>query len=774
MKKSVQGLTPLMGLLILTNVYAEDKQAVELDIIEVIGASPIQAGGISIDKIPANVQTVSAEELQKAQSLSMADYMNRYMGSVNINDAQNNPFQPDIQYRGFTASPLMGLPQGLAVYVNGIRFNEPFGDTVQWDLIPEGAIDSMALQPASNPAFGLNSLGGSITVNTKTGFSAPGHHFEAIGGSWDRHSEEIISGWNNGTFGYFVDAKYFSEEGWRDHSRSEVQQGLSTLSWRTNDSSLDLTLAAADNELRGNGAVPEELLKKDHKAVFTHPDITRNRMLLASLDGSTWLNEHSELSGNMYFRRNKIRTYNGDGSEFEECSEPGNAGLLCEETITGGEEVLEDIDGNLVPVDDAFDGGTINTSETKQHSFGFALQTAFDYQLFNHDNYFLVGSSFDRGKVKYKADTELGELTNNRGVDPSGTLLEDSRVRLDTKTDTYSFYLTDTFSVTDKLDVTVSARYNHTRIEMDDKYGTELNGTHTYDRINPAAGFTYAFMPELTVYGNYSEATRVPTPMELSCANPDAPCKLPNAFVSDPPLDQVVATTWEAGFRGQFDNLLDGSLNWNVGVFHTINDDDIIFQSTSAGATNAGYFDNIGKTRRQGIEVGLSTNFFERWRISTNYSYIDAEYRTAFKSNSPSNPESDANGDIQVERGDDIPGIPNHLFKFATDFDVLPEWTIGMDMIYNGSQYLRGDEANLNSKLGDYMVFNLNTEYRFNKHITIFGKLDNVFDRRYKNFGTYGETGDVLAGIGLPENEEARFVGIGAPRAGWVGIRLSL
>ena len=181
-----------------------------------------------------------------------------------------------------------------------------------------------------------------------------------------------------------------------------------------------MTLAAADNELRGNGAVPEELLKMDHKAVFTHPDITRNRMLLASLDGSTWLNEHSELSGNMYYRRNKIRTHNGDGSEFEECSAP-NAGLLCEETITGGEEILEDIYGNQIADDDAFEGGTINTSETKQHSFGFALQTAFDYQLFNRDNYLLVGSSFDRGKVKYKADTELGALTNNRGVDPSGT-----------------------------------------------------------------------------------------------------------------------------------------------------------------------------------------------------------------------------------------------------------------------------------------------------------------------------------------------------------------
>ncbi len=773
MNKRVQGLATLLSVLALTDVTAEDKKVIELDTVDVIGVSPITAGGISIDKIPSNVQTATAEDLQKAQSLSMADYMNHHMGSVNINDAQNNPFQPDVQYRGFTASPLLGLPQGLAVYVNGIRFNEPFGDVVHWDLIPEGAINSMVLQPASNPAFGLNSLGGSIAVKTKTGFSNPGHHLEVQGGSWERHSEEISSGWNNGNFAYFVDAKYFSEQGWRDHSESEVMQGLGTLSWRNDSSNLDLTLAAADNELRGNGAVPEELLAISHKAIFTQPDITRNRMFLASLNGSTWLNDHSELSGNMYFRRNKVRTFNGDGSEFEECSAP-NDGLLCEETVTGGEEILVDTNGNQVTEEDEFEGGTINTSESIQRSFGFALQSAFDYQVLGHDNYLLVGASFDRGTVHYSADTELGELNMERGIDPSGVFLEESLVRLNTETDTYSFYLTDTLSLTDQLAVTVSARYNHTRVVMEDQDGTELNGNHTFDRINPAAGFTYKVIPELTVYGNYSESTRVPTPVELSCADPNDPCKLPNAFVADPPLEQVVATTWEAGLRGYLTGIMQGQINWNIGLFQTVNEDDIIFQSTSAGAVNAGYFDNIGDTRRRGIELGLGGDFFDRWRMSANYSYIDAEFRTAYKSNSPSNPMRDANDDIQVLPGDTIPGVPNHLFKFATDVDVLPEWTLGMDMIYNGSQFLRGDEANLNGKLGAYMVFNLSTEYRFNEHLTLFGKLDNVLDRRYKNFGTYGETGEVLTGVGIAEIEEARFLGIGAPRAGWIGVRLSL
>ncbi len=755
-------------------VIAEQSDRIELDTLQVINASPISNSGIDIDKIPSNIQVATADDLSKAQSISLAEYLNRYLGSVNINDAQNNPFQPDIQYRGFTASPLLGLPQGLAVYFNGIRFNEPFADTVNWDLIPEGAIETVALQPATNPLFGLNSLGGSIAVDTKTGFTSPGHNLEIIAGSWDRHSEEISSGWNNGTFAYFIDAKYLSEQGWRDHSRSEVKNALSTLSWKNETSNLDLTLAAADNELRGNGAVPEELLNVAHKAVFTQPDITRNRFFLASLDGNHWLNDEIELSGNMYFRRNKTRTFNGDGSEFEDCEEEENAGFLCEEEGGDEEEVLIDLDGNPVIEDDAFEGGTINTTESIQRSFGFALQSAFHYQVLGHDNYLLAGATFDRNTVHFSQDTELGALNDSRGVDASGVFLEEAQVRLNTETDTYSFFITDTFSITEDLLLTASARYNHTRIVMEDQLGTELNGNHTFDRVNPAVGLTYKVLPELTVYGSYNESTRAPTPVELSCADPEAPCRLPNAFVADPPLEQVVTTTWEAGLRGDLILFQNNPLKWNLSFFHSINDDDIIFQSTSSGATNAGFFDNIGRTRRRGIEVGLLTRLFDRLTVSANYSLIDAEFRTPFNSNSPSNPLRDGNDDIQVKSGDQIPGIPYHLFKLATDVEIIPEWTFGMDMIYNGKQYLRGDEANLTNKLNDYFVFNLKTEYEINSHFTIFGRLDNLLDRRYKNFGTFGETGDVLSDLGFEEDEEARFLGIGAPRAGWVGIRISL
>ncbi|ATG89684.1 TonB-dependent receptor [Methylomonas koyamae] len=765
MNKIAVGVLPWFSLLPLAAAIAAETSG-KLDAVEVVAVTPLQFGGIDVNKIPAHVQTVSADQLQEAQALSLAEYMNRYLGSVNINDAQNNPLQPDVQYRGFSASPLMGLPQGLAVYVNGIRFNEPFGDMVNWDLIPNGAIENMALQPASNPAFGLNALGGSISVNTKTGFSAPGHRFEAQGGSWDRHSEEISSGWNNGTWGYFLDFKYFNEKGWRAHSPSEAKQGFGTLSWRGVKSSLDLSIAGTENTLRGNGALPQQMLAYGRDQVFTHPDITRNRMLLVSLDGDTWLNDHNQLSGTMYYRRNKIGTYNGDGSEFDDCG-----GFMCEED---GVTQLEDLNENPIPASDALEGGTINTSSTLQQSFGFALQDAFDHKIFGRNNHLVGGASFDYGNARYHADTQLGSLTADRGVAGGGVLIEDAHVRLTTETDHYGVFLTDTYSLTDKLDVTVSGRYNQSHIKLRDHVGEDLNGSHSFDRFNPAAGFTYAVMPELTLFGNYSESSRVPTPMELSCANPNDPCRLPNAFVSDPPLKQVVANTFETGLRGRLKNLLPGYLDWNLALFRTINNDDIIFKSTGGVGSNLGYFDNVGSTLRQGVELGLNGNFYERWRWSTHYTYIDASFETGFLSSSPNNPMADGNGDIVVQPGDKLPGIPAHQFKFSTDFDIVSAWTLGMDMNYNSSQYLRGDEANLTAKLPAFVVFNLRSEYRFNPNVTLFGRVTNLFDRDYANFGTWGNTGDVLDGLGLPGDQQSRFVGVGAPRAAWIGIRLTL
>jgi len=773
MKMEVWKLLPALCFLVVNgSVLAEEQEAIELEEVEVVGVTPLPGSGVSADKIAANVQTVSADQLKKAQTISLADYINRYLGSVSINEAQNNPLQPDIYYRGFVASPLLGLPQGLSTYVNGVRFNEAFGDSVNWDLIPQGAIDSMALYPGSNPVYGLNSLGGSISIKTKTGFSAPHHQFEAYGGSWDRHSEELTSGWNNGTWGYFLDLHHFEENGWRNFSHSKADQAFGTLSWRGDKGSLDLTLGGNDNNLRGNGPAPVQLQAIDRSAVFTHPDITVTRLFFSELEGDYDLSDDIKLGGNVYFRQNQIHSFNGDNSDFETClNDPLH---LCD----GDGLPISDINNNPVLASDKVNGAVNNTSATQMRSRGGTLQATFSQDLFAHENNLVVGASYDYADVHFGSDSELAKLTGDRGTVGSGILVKENRVRLNTMTETYGLFLSDSFSITDKLTATFAGRYNNININLANQFIVDsldkLSGQHSFDRFNPSFGLTYQILDNLNIYSSYGESARVPTPMELGCADKIDPCRLPNAFLSDPPLKQVVAKTWEAGFRGDLNKALGkGDLKWNLGFFHTVNNNDIIFRrDMTSNILSQGFFSNVGQTRRYGIEAATTINYpqlfssIDDWHFTTNYTYLNARFLDGFEIQNPLNLEQAAH----VAPGSRIPGIPEHIFKVSLGVDLWQKLALGINGTYSGNLVFRGDEANLTPKLSGYWVFNATADYKVTDYLTIFGKVDNIFDAQYNTFGVFGVASEILG----KQFNDGRFVSPGSPRAGWIGIRLSM
>ncbi|MFI3218965.1 MAG: TonB-dependent receptor [Methylococcales bacterium] len=887
MRKSVYGVIGLFSLSSLTMTLAQDKPT-DLGVIDVISTSPLSGSEIESGKLPAHIQHVDAEQLQKSQTISLADYMDRFLSGVSTNEAQNNPLQPDIFYRGFVASPLLGMPQGLSTYVNGVRFNEPFGDTVNWDLIPQNAIDSMTLYSGSNPVYGLNSLGGAISAKTKTGFSAPLHQLEVYGGSWDRHSEELTSGWNNDTWGYFIDLHHFEDGGWRNHSATKAEQAFGTLSWRGDKGSLDLSLAANDNNMTGNGAAPVQLLQQNRKAVFTHPDSTTTKMFFSELQGSYDVTDKIEVSGNAYFRQNRMKSFNGDSGDYASCAAPdqtedqaaaaqaladaetaaqaaadnltavtadnqaaadsvaaaeaavaaaqaaadaaaealATADLAAAQTTsaltadnlatatTDNQAALDalnaantdnlttmnslnqiaaarqkllcdphdvaviDTNGNQVDATSAVQGAINNYSQTNMRSRGGTVQTVFANDLFKHENNLTTGVSYDYSEVNFSSDTELASLTDTRGTTRSNIFIDESKVRLHTNTSTVGVYLTDSFSITDKLTATVAGRYNYIHVNMKDEYINDptktLNGSHTFERLNPSAGLTYQALSNLNLYGNYSESTRAPSPVELSCADPEAPCKLPNSFVADPDLKQVVAKTWETGVRGDLDQLLGkGGLKWNLGFFHTINNNDIIFRRDAASSTiSQGYFDNVGKTRRYGIEAGTSADYpqlfssIDDWHFATNYTYLNARFLTPFDGLNPLEPDEVA----VVNKGSKIPGIPEHIFKAAVGVDLWEKFSLGLNGQYSGDRYLRGDEANHNAKSAGYWLFNATADYKVTKNFSIFGKLDNIFDKNYNSFGVYGNATQVLG----DSYNDGRFFSPGMPRAGWIGVRLSL
>jgi len=766
----------LAAVFVSTNAFAAE-DSVELSEIEVIGTTPLHGVGLPADQIASNIQSATAEEIENSQSLDMTDFMNKTLGSVSINAAQNNPFQPDLQFRGFTASPLVGVAQGLSIYQDGVRINESFGDAVNFELIPESAIASMNLMPGSNPLFGLNTLGGAISIQTKNGFTHDGHSLEGYTGSFGRHSATVESGGNDGTFGYFVTGAYTEEDGWRDQSPSEVEQFFANLSYRNDTSSLDLALTAVDSDLNGNGAAPIGLdVLEGREAVFTWPDNTKNELRMATLNGSHWLSDSVLVSANTYFRNNDRSTFNGDGAEFEY-----DNGFLVEEGGDGTDpdDRIEDADGNEITqanvgVADAEDLAINNTSTTKQDSYGLGLQTTLLNDLFDRENQLIVGVSYDKARMKYNAQSEIAEFNDDRGTTGLGILNNESIVDGKIDSDTIGLYFTDTLSVTEQLALTLSGRYNRTRIAIS---GTSEGGetnlnetgeTHHFNRFNPSVGLAYSVNNDLGVYGSYSESSRAPTPSELTCSNKLHPCALPNSFLSDPPLEQVVSKTWEAGLRGQLN-----SISWTAGVFHTVNKDDIIFipveEGGPAGNLNDGFFDNVGETKRQGVELGLNgAAMSDKLTWFSNYSYVDATFESGFNVFNGNNPAGD---NTTVESGDSMPSIPKHNFKIGVDYAFTSSFTLGLDASYHSSQYYRGDEANNNDQISGYRLVNLHSRYNLNKHVEFFAKVDNLFDSEYETFGLYGEPDEAP---GLDTLDDPRFVGYGAPRAGWIGIKVSM
>jgi iron complex outermembrane receptor protein len=791
---------------------------------EVVVVAPAPGGdGIAAERLPFTVQAADADAFKRAQASDLTDYLGAHLGSVSINSAQNNPLQPDVQYRGYTASPLLGLAQGIAVFQNGARINEPLGDAVNWDLIPESAIHSMTMLGGSNPLFGLNTLGGALSIEMKNGFNFSGHEVEASGGSWGRAETSAESGGNNGTLGYYVNVDYFTEDGWRDLSDSDAVNVYGAASFRGENSKLDLGFQYGDTDLTGNGPAPVGLAALDREAIFTAPDITKNEAYSFTLNGDHEVGEGIKLATTGYYRDIKTSSFNGDAADLLACQLGGGNFLLegledddlarigiddddlCEANVLGAANpaALEAaMNALLAPGDEAFnlddltptltgsgvigDAAINNLSSRSQQSYGLDLQGSVQRPLFGHDNYLVAGAGYARGEARFKSTVELADLdpvTRSTAGLGLGSFLGREATEVDTVNGTWSVYVLDAFDVTSRLTVTAGGRYNRTAVKVSDLSAArpELNGSHDYSRFNPTVGATFKLAENNSAYANYSESSRAPTPIELSCNEDtferaraaaaargedpddvDFECRLPNAFLADPPLRQVVAKSVEFGVRGKL-----GVVQHRLGYFRTANHNDIIFQTTGRGT---GLFANVDETLREGFESAFAVSF-ERFDYAIAYSYVRATFEDQFQVQSPNHPFADSNGELTVNKGDRLPGIPDHQFKFSADWRTPWSLVLGLDLLYNSGQFLRGDESNQLDALDGYALVNLRASYAVNKHFEVFARGTNLFDTDYESFGLVGEDpSEVIPGLA---DQRPIFVGAGAPRAGWVGVRMT-
>lgn len=770
---------------VLSAAQGQDPEEV-LEVVIVVAPYDAQ---LARERVAANVQSATAEQIERSQSQDLTELLNRNFGSVSISHAQNNPLQPDVNFRGFTASPLLGLSPGLTVYQNGVRINEPFGDTVNWDLIPLSAIQSVQLFAGANPVFGLNTLGGALSLQMKNGFNYDKTGAEVYGGSFARRGASVQLGGNDGRWGYYGDVDYFEEDGWRDFSPSDALRFFGGLSLRDTDSTLDLSVALAETDLIGNGSTPAELLAIDRSQVFTHPDRTENTLRQVILEGTRKLSESARIAGNLFYRDIDTDTYNGDGTIFEECDVDGEE-LLVEDEFTDVNddgECSSDDDADIEPVLDAdgepieaeLDGEELNAINNiggrQQENYGASLQFGLSSTLAGRANDLTLGLAYSEGRTTFESEVEVSQLLANRGTTRTGIFAAEFVTGVDSEVSTASVYFADTLNLSGRTSLTLSGRYDSTEIDLADRTGEspELNGNHEFQRFNPGIGFTFYPSSALTFFASYSQSARAPTPVELACASEDAPCNLPNAFLADPPLDEVVTTSAEVGVRGEGAS----GLRWNAGVFHAVSEDDILFQTTGGPTANVGFFDNVSDTLRAGIELGLSQDV-ARLHWSVDYSYLEATFEDDFVVNSPNHPvfEDDpaapqivGEDKLQVSSGADIPGIPSHQLNAGVDFKFTDRFMLGADLEYRTGVFLRGDEVNLLEKTDDYTILNLRAEFRFSEWLTVFARVENVFDEEYETFGLLGEPDEVFEDF-----EDPRFFGAGPPLGAWLGIRIEL
>ena len=737
--------------------------------VEVIGATPLLGSGVDRDKVPAETHVLTDQDIGRNGYPQALRGLNENVPGVTLDAAAGNPFQPNLLYHGFLASPLQGNPQGLAVYLNGARFNQPFGDTVNWDLIPDLAIDRIDVV-GSNPVFGLNALGGALSVRMKNGFTYQGGELDLLGGSFAHYQGNLQYGVQSGNVAAYVAATGLHEGGWRDLQSSNLGNFYGDLGWRGNRGEVHINVTAAQTRLNGPGTSPVDLLAVAPSAQFTAPNLITNKYTLVNLTGSYDITDTTSLQGLAYYTYLLQKVYNGNVPNLSPCND--GSGFLCQAPGVFG----TDRNGNPIP--DFLNGGPysdLDQQSTNTNGYGASLQVTNRDELFGHHNQLIAGFSFDGAQTLFSSSTQIGGLSlSDRVFAGPGITIDQADgsiapVRVGISDAYYGAFFTDTFDFTSELSGNVSGRYNLAQIDLNDQLGSTLTGNHTYSRFNPAGGLTYKILPGLTVYASYADANRAPTPAELTCSSAASPCSLANFFTGDPNLQQVVSHTIEAGLRSQLRPFEGATLSSTLAYYRSTLNNDILF--VNSPIQGRAFFQNVGTTLRQGVDVSaqLKTDRLLAW---VAYSYIDATFQTGFTASSNNNPGADANGNIQIQPGNHLPGIPANLGKLGVDYKVTDAWTIGGTGIAASGQYLFGDEANLTPKTPPYFVLNLHTSYQITQNLQLFGLIENAFNVKYYTFGTFSPTSSVFIAQ-APGATNPRSYSPAAPIAGTVGIRVT-
>lgn len=756
--RGVRGIHGFAAALVATAAFAqpappEDDRVRALPQVDVIHRTPLPGFETPSSLYPGHAQQATDGTIERAGAGTLPEFMNRRLVGVTVNEVQGSPYQVDVNYRGHRLSPLLGTAQGLSLWLDGVRINQPFGDVAQWDLLPEGAIAGLALVPGSNPLYGLNTLGGALVLTTKSGLTHAGTEADVSVGSAGRRRIDIGHGrqWDGGWHAY-VAASAFEERGWRDRSPGRLGNVYLKAGRQQGPDGWSASLLDAGSRLRGNGLLNESLAAVDPGAVYTTPDVTRNHETLLALQGTRALAGGSRLALQAWHRRGRRDASTGDIAEdwrewLGACAGDASSPACSD------------------PADPAFVSRTavFNRSRSRQQETGGALQwsrrAAGRHELaFGADAAVarVEHDQFSRGAV-FDATREAVALP---GED------ESHDVALRGRTRRIGLFASDVVTLREGTQLSVSARWDRTQVRND--LGQPAPFTRErfrYGKVNPAIGLTQAAGEGVTLFAGASQGTRVPTALELGCADPARPCVLPTGLQSDPYLKQVVAQTFEAGARVRHDGL-----QWSGAVFRTASRDDIVF--VRSGVSQAGYFTNVDRTSRQGLELAVHRHG-GAWDWQAGYTFLDASYRSALVLPGPLSTDAQPN---RVRSGSPIAGLPRQVLKAGVDWRFAPRWTVGADWQAMGSQAVAGNEGGGRPELGrlpGFAVVHARLRWQATDRWQAYLRVHNLFDRRYASFDA-GNLDLFPAGRALQAGESplaARFIAPAAPRLLVAGVR---
>lgn len=726
-------------------------------------------------QVPAAVHVVSDKEIATSRQFNIGEALQRTAPGVTINDVGGNPSFPEVNYRGFNASPFAGVPQGLAVFQNGVRINEMWGDTVNWDLIPSVAIDRVAIE-TGNPLYGLNAIGGAIVLDMKNGFTWQGAELDLRGGSFNRKQATFQLGRQIGDFAIYGAGEALGDSGYRYFSGSQIKRFYGDLGWRgDNGAEVHANVTLGSNRFGASGPAPMEVVAANKSATYTTPQTYKNQVMMFDLNGQVQVSPTTRLLGDIHYRGYNQARVDGNGTEFE--CEGGNA--FC---TTG--------DGQATKVPNFFNTGSeyvpgpplgaIDRTWTKINELGFTAQLNNTDRILGLPNKFTLGVNLEHGWTGFQANEELGIINPNLTVTgfnyfPNEPGAGIAPVSLKVANYYLGGYALDSLDLTDRLTATGGVRYNFASVQMYDMTGGALTSTHQFNHVNPMGGLTYKITPQIAAFGSYSVANRAPTPLELGCSDPARPCIIDSFMVADPPLKQVTSNTIDLGVRGGFrpaEALPDilgsfpGTLQWSAGIFRTNVFNDIL--SIPSQIVGRGYFTNAGDTVRQGVE--LSTRYSaDRLSAYVNYTLTDAYFNSQAVLGSPNNPAALAIGtsSVLVNPGASLPSVARHRFKAGVDYAVTPKWKVGGDFVYASGPYLGGDWANQFGTLSPYGILNLRTSYDVTPYLQLYALIENATNTRSRSFGTFFETN----AINFVNFYNPKMVSVGPPTAFFGGMK---